>query len=130
VGLCRQVHYPPAAVRQGAHEAGVAHIAAHEAIARLTGQLGQVGRVTGVGEQVDVQHLNVAVGGKQAPHQRRADESHTARDQDASHMAVLSLSGLPGETAARGYLTPPAPAHPFLIAYGSWASEWSPSTRR
>ena len=75
-----------AALGRARDRIGVADRAVHEAVALVVGDVGQVGRVAGVRERVEVHDLDVVMAPQQPPHEMRADEPAAAGHEDPSHV--------------------------------------------
>ena len=67
---------------QAPHERAITDVAAHEAVARVVGDLGQRFKHAGVGQLVEIEHLVAAVV-HQVPDERRPDESGPSSDEYA-----------------------------------------------
>jgi hypothetical protein len=79
-----------AAVEQRCHQRAVAYVALHEAVARMARHVGEVQRVAGVGQAVEVDQFDVRLPGEQQADQVAADEAHPAGDQYAPHRAMIA----------------------------------------
>ncbi|CFW50799.1 Uncharacterised protein [Bordetella pertussis] len=77
----------PVFAQQPAHQRRVGDVAMHQQMARVIAQCGQVGRVAGVGQQVQVDHRLIAAG-QPAQHEIRTDEAGAAGDENA-HAPIL-----------------------------------------
>ena len=86
MGFCGEMHHLPHVVtgEKLVHQGAVADVAAHEGVVRLVRQIGQVFRVTGIGELVEVDYLQVRAGGQQEADEVGADEAATAGDEYCS----------------------------------------------
>ena len=92
VRLGREVDHGVGARHAASHRARVRDVALDPAIpaAAVAHDIGKVGRVTRVGEQVEIDDADLAVGGKHMPDEIRADESQAARDEQ-THQATFVL---------------------------------------
>ena len=77
----------PVLGQQALHQSAVADAAVHKLVPRIALQAGEVFKVAGVGEQVEVDDRLVALG-QPVEHEVAADESGTAGDEDG-HVGVV-----------------------------------------
>ena len=83
MAFCRQMHHRVGIeTRENLGDGRtIADIGAAEMIARMALHRGERGKIAGIGQLIDDQHLVISVA-DQMPDQRRADESRSARDQN------------------------------------------------
>src|SRR5262249_59437288 len=82
VGLGREVQDRVDASHHVAHDLRVAYIALHERVARIARDVGQVCRVPGVGQLVEIDDAVVGMRGEDVPDEIGADEPAAAGDQE------------------------------------------------
>jgi hypothetical protein len=83
VSLCRQMHDRVDSLERALHRKRIANVTLQEAVAGMLGHTLQVLEIPRVGEQVEVDDLDVAPFREEQANQVRTDESGAAGDQDA-----------------------------------------------
>jgi len=101
VAFGREVDEALHAARGGADGVPVGDVPAHEAVARVRGQVREVRQVPGVRQRVEVDDGEPGVGAQGVPDEVAPDETAAAGDQESRHVGPfrsrsLSLGPRPG----------------------------------